>query len=146
LRAVVDTNVFLAGLLNADGGAAKITRAFRDGEFELVVTHDVFDEYVRVIHLFDNDVPAHKSEDLLELVFEKAVKVKPSAPRGLCADEDDEKFLSAALAGHADFILTKNRKHFPTTVSAVQVVNVREFLREIERRRAGRQGAKKAVR
>lgn len=132
MRAVVDTNIFLAGLLNTDGGAAKIVRAFQDGEFELVVTHEVFDEYVRVIHLFDNDVPAQASEELLELVFEKAIKVPPAAAKGLCADADDEIFLSAALAGHAVFIVTKNKRHFPHDAS-VKIVNVREFLRELER-------------
>ena len=132
MKAVIDTNIFLAGLLNADGGAAKIIRAFQDGEFELVVTHEVFDEYVRVIHLFDNDVPAHKSEELLELIFEKADKVRPAAARGLCSDADDEKFLSAALGGHADFIVTKNKKHFPKDAASVKIVNVREFLEAIE--------------
>jgi putative PIN family toxin of toxin-antitoxin system len=135
LRAVIDTNIFLAGLLNADGGAAKIIRAFQDGEFELIVTHEVFDEYVRVIHLFDNDVPAHKSEELLELVFAKAVKVRPAAARGLCSDADDEKFLSAALGGHADFIVTKNKKHFPKDAAPVKIVNVREFLGAVEKLR-----------
>lgn len=139
MRAVVDTNIFLAGLLNADGGAAKIIRAFRDGEFELVVTRDVFDEYIRVIHLFDNDVPSHASEELLELVFEKAVKVKPAATKGLCTDADDEKFLSAAMAGHADLLVTKNKKHFPKDASATRIVNVREFLREVERGRESKQ-------
>lgn len=136
MRAVVDTNIFLAGLLNADGGAAKIIRAFQDEEFELVITRDVFDEYIRVIHIFDNEVPAQASEELLERVFEKAVKVRPAAARGLCADADDEKFLSAALAGHAEFMVTKNKKHFPRDVSAVRIVNVREFLLEIERHRS----------
>lgn len=136
MRAVIDTNIFLAGLLNADGGAAKIIGAFQDGEFELVVTHDVFDEYVRVIHLFDNTVPAHKSEELLELVFDKAVKVRPAAASGLCTDADDEKFLSAARAGHAAFLVTKNIKHFPKNPPAIKVVNVRDFLKEIERHRS----------
>jgi putative PIN family toxin of toxin-antitoxin system len=135
LRAVIDTNIFLAGLLNADGGAAKIIQAFQDGEFELVVSHEVFDEYVRVIHLFDNDVPAHKSEELLELVFAKAVKVRPAAARGLCADADDEKFLSAALGGQADLIVTKNKKHFPKDAASVKIVNVREFLGAVEKLR-----------
>jgi len=133
LRAVIDTNIFLAGLLNADGRAAKIIRAFQDKEFELIVTHEVFDEYVRVIHLFDNEVPAHKSEELLELVFSRAVKVRPAAARRLCSDADDEKFLSAALSGHADFIVTKNKKHFPKNAASVKIVNVREFLGAIEK-------------
>jgi putative PIN family toxin of toxin-antitoxin system len=135
LRAVVDTNIFLSGLLNTDGGAAKIIRSFQDGEFELVITHDVLDEYLRVIHLFDNDVPAAASEELFELVFEKAVKVKPAASKGLCSDADDEKFLSAAIAGHAELLVTKNGKHFPKDAAGTRIVNVREFLREIERRR-----------
>jgi uncharacterized protein len=135
LRAIIDTNIFLAGLLNADGGAAKIIRAFQDGKFELIVTHEVFDEYVRVIHLFDNDVPAHKSEELLELVFAKAVKVRQISPQNLCTAADDEKFLSAALGGHADFIVTKNKKHFPKNTGSVKIVNVREFLNEIEKLR-----------
>jgi putative PIN family toxin of toxin-antitoxin system len=135
LRAVVDTNIFLAGLLNADGGSAKIVLAFRDGEFELIVSAEVFDEYVRVIHLFDNAVSASKSEELLELVFEKAVKVRPVASGGRCSDADDEKFLSAALAGRAAFLVTKNRKHFPPDTLSPRIVNVREFLREIERLR-----------
>ena len=135
MRAVIDTNIFLAGLLNADGGSAKIVLAFRDGEFELVVSAEVFDEYVRVIHLFDNAVPADKSEELLELVFEKSVKVRAVAAGGRCSDADDEKFLSAALAGRAAFLVTKNRKHFPPDTLSPKIVNVREFLREIERLR-----------
>jgi uncharacterized protein len=135
LRAVIDTNIFLAGLLNAEGGAAKIIRAFQDGEFDLVVTPEVFDEYVRVVHLFDNAIPASKSEELLELVFEKAVKVRPVSARGLCTDADDEKFVSAALAVQAAFLVTKNKKHFPREVSAIKIVTVREFLREKERLR-----------
>jgi putative PIN family toxin of toxin-antitoxin system len=131
LKAVIDTNIFLAGLLNADGGAAKIIRAFQDEEFELIVTHDVFDEYVRVIHLFDNDVPSHKSEELLELVFAKATKVRPAPAQGICSDNDDEKFLSADLGSDADFIVTKNKKHFPK--DSVKIANVREFLEAIEK-------------
>jgi putative PIN family toxin of toxin-antitoxin system len=133
LKAVIDTNIFLAGLLNADGGAAKIIRAFQAGEFELIITHDVFDEYVRVIHFFDNDVPSHQSEELLELVFAKASKVRPVPAQGICSDKDDEKFLSAALASDADCIVTKNKKHFPK--DSVKIANVREFLEAIEKQR-----------
>ena len=138
MRAVTDTNIFLAGLLNAEGGAAKIIRNFRDREFDLVVTSEVFDEYVRVLHLFDNAVPAPQSEELLELVFEKAFKVRPAAARGLCLDADDEKFISAAIAGQADLLVTKNIKHFPQDLPSIKIVAVKEFLREIERLRKRR--------
>ena len=135
MRAVIDTNIFLAGLLNAEGGAAKIIRSFRDGEFDLVVTPEVFDEYVRVLHLFDNAIPPPQSEDLLELVFEKAFKFRPVANGGVCLDADDEKFVSAALAGQAAYLVTKNEKHFPKDHPYLKIVTVKEFLREIERLR-----------
>jgi len=133
LRAVIDTNIFLAGLLNAEGGAAKSIRALRNGAFKLVVTPEVFDEYIRVLHLFDNAIPAHQSGELLELIFEKAMKIRPNPPEGLCLDEEDEKFLSAALAGRAAFLVTKNKKHFPKDISSPKIVSVREFLLEIDR-------------
>ncbi len=135
MRAVIDTNIFLAGLLNAEGGAAKIIHAFRDGEFEIVVSSEVFDEYVRVLHLFDNAVPAPQSEELLELVFEKAFKIRPASTGGVCLDPDDEKFVSAALAGQAAHLVTKNKKHFPKDHPLLKIVTVKEFLLEIERLR-----------
>ncbi len=134
MRAVIDTNIFLAGLLNAEGGAAKIIQAFRNGEFDLVVTPEVFEEYIQVLHLFDNAIPAHQSEELLEQVFEKALKVRSRAPKRLCLDKDDEKFLSAALAGQATFLVTKNKKHFPKDISSLKIVSVREFFQELEKK------------
>ena len=133
MRVVIDTNIFIAGLLNLEGGAAKIIRYFRYSTFELVVTQEVFDEYLRVIHLFDNDIPTDKSEELLELVFERAIKAESISPKGICKDPDDEKFLSAAISGRANYIVTKNKKDFPHNLSAVRIVNVREFLNELEK-------------
>lgn len=133
MKAVIDTNIFLAGLLSLEGGAAKIIDYFRNDAFELVVTQEVFEEYLQVIHQFDNAVPAAKSEELLELIFEKAVKIKPVDATGLCKDPDDEKFLAAATAGKVQYIVTKNKKHFPRDLKSPKIVNVREFLNELER-------------
>jgi putative PIN family toxin of toxin-antitoxin system len=133
MKAVIDTNIFLPGLLNAEGGAAKIIRAFRNGEFKLVITREVFVEYVRVLHLFDNTIPAFRSEALLELVFEKASKVRPSPTRGWCPDPGDEKFVAAALGGGAATLVTKNRKHFPRDHPSLKIVTVRGFLELLEK-------------
>lgn len=133
MRVVIDTNIFMAGLLNLEGGAAKIIELFGNDAFELVITREVFEEYLHVIHYFDNKIPPSKSEELLELIFEKSVKVRPADSTGLCKDIDDEKFLSAALSGNAQYIVTKNKKDFPVKLTAVKIVNVREFLKEIGR-------------
>ena len=100
-----------------------------------MVTPEVFDEYVRVLHLFDNAIPASQSEELLELVFEIAFKVRPAATGGVWLDPDDDKFVSAALAGQATYLVTKNKRHFPKEYPSLKIVTVKEFLREIERLR-----------
>ena len=135
MRVVIDTNIFISGLLNLEGGAAKIINHFKDDIFELVITRDVFEEYLRAIHFFNNNIPSERSEELLEFVFEKAVKIKAANPHGLCKDTDDEKFLTAAFSGHAEYLVTKNKKDFPRDASGLRVVNVREFLGKIEKRR-----------
>lgn len=133
MKAVIDTNIFLSGLLNAEGGAAKIIRAFRNGEFELIITREVFAEYFRVLHVFDKSIPTFLSETLLELVFEKAFKVKPAPTRGWCPDPDDDKFVAAALAGEATTLATKNRKHFPKEHPSLKIETVRGFLGMLEK-------------
>ena len=123
----------MSGLLNLEGGAAKIIDHFRNDRFDLIVSREVFEEYVQVIHEFDNAVPPAKSEELLEFIFEKAEKVETSAPKGLCKDQDEEKFLTTAISGKAQFIVTKNKKDFPRDLKSPRIVNVREFLNELER-------------
>ena len=95
---VIDTNIFISGLLNLEGGAAKIVNYLKDDVFALLITRDVIEEYLRAIHFFNNNIPSKRSEELLEFVFEKAVKVNAASPKGLCKDTDDEKFLTAAYS------------------------------------------------
>lgn len=134
MKAVIDTDIFLSGLLHVEGGAVKIMRAFRDGKFDLLITPEVFDEYVRVLHLFDDAVPYSQSEALLELVFEKALKVRAATitPGGL--DPDNAKFFAAALAGGTAHLVTKNKKHFPRKHPSLKIVTAKNFLKELEKK------------
>lgn len=47
LKAVMDTNVFVSGVFFS-GPPYQILKAWQSGEFELVVSHDILDEYRRV--------------------------------------------------------------------------------------------------
>ena len=133
MKVVIDTNILMAGLLNLNGGAAKIIEHFRKGDFELIISREVFEEYLQVIHYFENEIPYIRSEELLGLIFERAVKVIPANSEELCKDPDDEKFLATAISGNAQYIVTKNKKDFPSNLTTLKIVNVREFLKKIER-------------
>src|SRR5581483_9961751 len=49
VRAVVDVNVLISGVLSAKGGSAEILRASRDGLFELVVSELLLAERKRAL-------------------------------------------------------------------------------------------------
>jgi len=52
----------------------------------------------------------------------------------VCKDPDDDKFLETAVIGGADFLVTKNLKHFPhKSYGNVRIVNVATFLKELEK-------------
>ncbi len=47
MRAVLDTNVLISGVFFA-GGAYEILKAWSDGRFELVLSEEILEEYLRV--------------------------------------------------------------------------------------------------
>lgn len=50
-----------------------------------------------------------------------------------CADPSDNRFLECAVAGHADYLVTKNIRHFPQkTYEDVKIVRIRKFLSVLE--------------
>jgi predicted nucleic acid-binding protein len=52
----------------------------------------------------------------------------------VCADQSDNCFLECAVIGKADYLVTKNLKHFPPKeYSGVKIVPVRKFLNVLEK-------------
>jgi len=57
LKAVMDTNVFVSGVFFS-GLPYRILQAWQSGEFELVVSHEILDEYRRVGEILAEEHPA----------------------------------------------------------------------------------------
>jgi len=107
----VDTNVLVSGLVFG-GLPGRILTAWSAGAFELVVSPEILDEYRRVgQELARGRAPLEQALDaLLALIAVHAIVV--SAPRlapGVCEDPDDDKFLSAALAGGATVVVSGDK-------------------------------------
>lgn len=70
----------------------------------------------------------------LHLLRNRSVLVEIENSLQVCKDPDDDKFLETAIIGNADFLVTKNLKHFPRkSYESVRIVNVATFLTEIEK-------------
>lgn len=70
----------------------------------------------------------------MQLLRNRSVLVQIENSLHVCKDPDDDKFLETAIVADADFLVTKNLKHFPRkNFESVRIVNVAAFLTELEK-------------
>jgi putative PIN family toxin of toxin-antitoxin system len=109
LRVVVDTNVWVSGLIAPSGTPGRVLDAIRAGAIEPVVTWALADELVTVLRrpalrrygFTDGDV-----EDVLVLLGPFLPDVEVTVD---IRDPADAPVVSAALAGRAEAIVTGDR-------------------------------------
>jgi uncharacterized protein len=140
LRAVLDANVVVSALIRPEGPAGRILeRVARGAGVHAVVSPAILDEYRRSLGYPKVRrylrLPAAEGStwvDALALVAdivpgERAVAV-------VAADPDDDRYLSAALEGRAQYVVSGDRALLDVGAhEGVQVVTPREFLDLLER-------------
>ena len=130
---VLDTNIFVAALLNPLGAPAKTRKYWQQGQLDVLVSDPILDEYFAVLSQAP-DVSEIEAAILLSELKTFAHHVEINGSLQVCKDSDDDKFLETALEGRADFLVTKNLKHFPRkSYEDVRIVNVATFLKELEK-------------
>jgi putative PIN family toxin of toxin-antitoxin system len=133
LKAVIDTNVVLAGLANRKGAAFKILIRYVMQQFEWINSQPTLNEYQSVLSL-SQKVPAARQQAFLRLIKKHSMLVQITGGLQVCKDPDDDKFLETAVTGGVDFLVTKNLNHFPRkSYQGVRIVKVAEFLTELEK-------------
>lgn len=131
-KAVIDTNIFVSGLINETGGPAKIMSYWEADKFILLVSEPILNEYNSVFsHLTEITPP--KIIRLINLISAKAITCMPVETVRVCRDLSDNKFIECAIAGGGEYIVTKNRRHFPKLHCGVKVLTVRQFLDTLEK-------------
>ena len=109
MRVVVDTNVFISGIFFG-GSSHQILKAWESGKFTLLLSTDILAEYQRVSHELSRAYPKIDIAPILEVVASNAeIVVAPDLPSQVCEDPDDDKFLSCAETGKADYIVTGDK-------------------------------------
>jgi putative PIN family toxin of toxin-antitoxin system len=131
MRAVLDTNVLISGLLWRGAPHSRLLAA-EAGLFELVLAESILaelrDKLVTKFH--------HTAEDAGEEVsrVRKCARlVEITDQHGwVPADLDDDRFVETAIAARAEFIVSGDR-HLQTigSVDGVEVLSPRQFLERI---------------
>jgi len=132
MRAVLDTNVFVSMLLG--GRLSVVHDAWRNGRFVLVVTDAIVSEYVDVLSR-----PRFKfARDAVSIVMARVQRhaefVSPvERLRIVTADPADDKFVEAALAGNAQYIVSGDNHLLQLGAhQGIEIVTAREFLERLE--------------
>src|ERR1700733_393439 len=109
VRAVLDTNVFIAGLINPKGSPGHVLKMARKQSFQLVSSEAINEEILDVISRPKFKDKFHLEASLFDIAFvlwETAeLAINPPLIK-LSSDPDDDKFLAAAVGGKADYLVT----------------------------------------
>ena len=136
MRAVVDTGVFVSGLIHRQGTTGALLRALRDGLFTVIFSVDILVEIIEVLgrdpfrakyHIEPDDINA-----LINLIRLRGELVTPRRKVTVCRKHKDDKFLEAALAGGADCVVSGDADLLSLTpFDDIPILRPAEFLIDI---------------
>ncbi len=132
MKVVLDTNVLVSGLI-WQGIPRRIYDALKSGQFVLVVSSHILDEYRRVLRRLSQHHTIVDTDAVVESLNVKALMTDPKPfARQICTDKDDDIFIEAATDAYADYIVTGDRallkvKHFRGT----EIVTARQFVSKL---------------
>lgn len=129
---VIDTNVFISGLISGSGPSAEILSAIRKGLAIHLVSDPIVDEYLRVLNYprirkfkamtdtFVANIAAYLVHKAERVELETAIRVSP--------DPDDDMFLATAVDGQATMLITgdKNDLLSLTEIEGIPIVSAKE--------------------
>ena len=143
ITAVVDTNVFIAGVLTNHPRSAsrQVIDRQEAGDFTLALSPETLQEvlhvfrhpHLRLIHHL-SDAEIRQFARRLEVgsrIFSGAVDISPSLTR----DATDTKWVALSLEADADYLITLDNRHLGKLkrVGRTKIVTPAAFLRALDR-------------
>jgi len=130
VKVILDTNVFISGVFYS-GAPNQILNAWRDGKIQLVISHDILREYLRVGEIFADKFPSIELQPILDLVtIEAELHVAEDLSERVCSDPDDDKFLACAIASGSKIIVSGD-KHLVKVSGfhGIEILKPHEFIK-----------------
>jgi uncharacterized protein len=106
IKAILDTNVLISGVF-WKGPPFEILKAWQEQRIRLAVPPPILDEYRRVLDEMMKRRSLLVLTSILRIIEFHSEVVEPvSFSKPVCSDPDDDKFLEAALAAHAGYVVS----------------------------------------
>jgi putative PIN family toxin of toxin-antitoxin system len=131
-RLVIDTNVFVSGLISGAGSPAQTLKAIEHKKVIHLVSDPIVEEYLRVLDYpqirkfkkitdeFVADIAAYLVYQTERIELESNIKLSP--------DPDDNVFLETAVDGGAHLLVTNDKADLLLlrTVEGIPIVSAKE--------------------
>jgi putative PIN family toxin of toxin-antitoxin system len=134
IKAILDTNVLISGVF-WKGPPFEILKAWQEQRFRLAISLPILEENRRVLDEFAKERQMLVLNSVLKVIELRSEIVKPvpfSEP--VCSDPDDDKFLEAAIAAGADYIVSGDKALLNVKFHhEVEVVRPSRFLKLLSR-------------
>jgi len=137
MRAVIDTNVAVSGLIRPRGTPGQILRALRDRRFTAVVSPPTLAELAATLArpwlqekygIADDDV-----RHFLRLLALRSELIEPTNRIHRCRDPRDDIFLEAAVDGRARRLVSGDNDLLAIgSIEAVRIVSPATFVSELD--------------
>jgi uncharacterized protein len=109
VRAVVDVNVLISGVLSAKGPSAEILRASRDGQFELIVSELLLAELKRTLAYpkLRKRIAPEKAAAFANWIRDHAIVAEdPTNPPPIASRDPDDDYLLALAIDRRAYLIT----------------------------------------
>ena len=135
IKAVIDTNILVSGLISPKASPAKIISLWRDRKFILVVSEEILKEVERVL-FYPKIFKKYRLDKNLIGKYVKIFRafaeiVKPREKIDLIEkDAEDNRLLEAALAAEAKFIVSGDKHLLELKeYQGIRIIKADEFLK-----------------
>lgn len=138
LRIVIDTNLFVSGIISPKGTSAKLISSWQASEFQFVTCQKAVDELNNTLQsrklVSRYNIQAADREKLIDAIRHLAIFVEGNTITGVVDDPKDDIFVACAVEGDAKYIVTGDDdllrlKRYET----IRIIKTAYFLRVLER-------------
>ncbi len=135
IRAVLDTNVLVSGLMGAKGAPRQALDAWLEGQFTLVTSLYLVDEFVHVLQYPRIAERLQVTEDELAAILAALLSQAEVVPEqlqlpGVTRDPKDDAVVACAVEGSADYIVSGDQDLLVLDrYESVTVVTPRHFMK-----------------
>jgi putative PIN family toxin of toxin-antitoxin system len=131
IRVVLDTNVLISVLL-FKGELSRIVELWKKGKIVPVISKETFSELKTVLEYPKFSLSRAEIKSLIEheiLPFFEVANVSKYV-KGACRDPGDDKFISCAISGSADCIVTGDKDLFDLKkYQSIKIIHASDFIK-----------------